>query len=174
MPTKKKGKPAPRFTLSERESVLKEALRLIRRPETWNKGSWKCQLFAKNDRGMILFKGDQAVPLKDSRGRQLYSYCLEGAVNQAIYNVLGPIRARALEAYYPNLEDPEDPGEAFSSSKPTEMISIVDLVMEMYPNRGVTLGYDFNDHRSTTHGEVIGVLRRKLRDVRAQLRKRSK
>lgn len=175
MPTKtKKRKSAPRFTLKEREAVLKEALRLIRRPETWVKGKWKCELFQKKN-GRVLFKNHEPIPFKDSRGRQVFAYCLEGAVNQAIVNVLGEKRAITLTAYYPGYADNID--DALSSSVPSKTISLTDLIMELYPKRldfGEADANVFNDHKATKHEDVLKVLRLKLKDVRAELRARSK
>lgn len=176
MGVRTRKKSAPRFTLSEKESVLKETLRLLRKPESWTKNRWKCELPARDKRGRIVYKKTgirrELVQAKDSKGRLLYQYCLEGAVNQAILNVLGEKRAIALGAYHP---DQSSENYKFTGSEGSKYVSITELLDEMFPARG--FGHDpasFNDWSQTKYEDVINLLKTRLNRIRQQIKKRAR
>ena len=105
----------PGLTQSERVQIVDEAIRLIKRPDTFIQGDWKCPVFEMpktNERFAVMTEGDeggaipaaqasippQAVQARDKDGRPLFAYCIEGAINQAGINILGPEKASRLGA----------------------------------------------------------------------------
>ena len=80
----------PRITLEEQEKILLIAKGLIREPESWTEGTWKCPLY-EDRRGTL-------VHARDDNGQKLYQYCIHGAVNEATLAVLGEKRAAVVGA----------------------------------------------------------------------------
>lgn len=86
----------PGLTDQARRSVVEEAIRLLKLPKSFVQGSWKCKLYEKKGKDSPeIINWETAAdpsptlkPLLDSQGRQQFSYCVEGAVNQAAINVL--------------------------------------------------------------------------------------
>lgn len=120
------------FTMKESLLVLDEALHLLRSPERWVRGAWKCPVWELSPSG---FKTSHQK--RDKDGSPMFAYCIEGAVNQAVINKFGPVRAAALGALRP--EACEIPGREFTNGDldtgqdgPTDLLSVNDIVRELY------------------------------------------
>lgn len=171
------GLKTPSFTLKESLVVLDEALRLIRTPERWTTGKWKCPVFATDTKGQRIRDYESRYGYKqktDKDGRPMYAYCIEGAVNQAVINKFGPIRAEQVGALragacpigeeWDFISEDLDTGEP----GPTDLISVNDIVTELY---GTEYGYikgernalSMNDSsaadKATTYERIITALK---------------
>ncbi len=148
-----------RVTTRERLAIVEETIRLIRKPETWCKGKWQCDVRSTR------------------RGDPIYAYCIDGALGVAAMSVLGPRRAAELGVY---VEDGivQDAGEV------GELLSVRRLAYDALVTRGyfhsptTRLFQDaddqqwqivYNDRRDTTHKDVIVLLRVKLRELRGAI-----
>lgn len=100
----------PGLTEKERLDIVNEAIRLIKRPANFIQGMWKCALFCKPEKPDVLVAFNDSpeggavipegfVPALDENGERQFSYCVEGAINQAGINILGTTRARELGAW---------------------------------------------------------------------------
>lgn len=77
-----------KLTLEEQEKILLVADGLLAEPGSWVQGKWKCPLYTTGSKGL--------APKCDINGQPLYGYCIQGAVNQAAVDVLGPARAELM------------------------------------------------------------------------------
>lgn len=82
------------LTPEEQEKVLLVAQGLLAEPENWVVGRWKCK-------AMHVVDGKRQQKT-DANGKGMFQYCIEGAVNQAIYDALGEERALELGAVHYN------------------------------------------------------------------------
>lgn len=179
--TLRKSKVAKKYQLSTEEQIatLTEALRLIRKPESWIKGKWRCPIYEKTPSGKLRMKNKDRVQETDSKGNPLYAYCLEGAINQAVYNLYGHDRAKTVGAWSSFGSDGGFEGDRFIY--PTATISIDGLVWDMFKDEIIEArSYTFStsatvnhasllwqDMDETTHSDVLKVLRKKLRELKA-------
>lgn len=133
------GNATPSFSLSESLTILDEALYLLRTPERWTRGFWKCEVFETDKEGNRVRDYNTTSGYKqkmDKDGKPLFAYCIEGAVNQAVINKFGEARAEQVGALrmgacpingeYTNSD--LDTGEAGA----TELLSVNDIVIELY------------------------------------------
>lgn len=176
-----------RFTTKEKIKVITEALRLLRKPEYWCKGNYACTLYVEDETGFKIMDADGSwIPRTDTKGRVLYQFCLEGAINTATFNVLGQKRAIALGAINDKYGDPiENPDEYFGGDygkgNVSDMMSLYGLAIDVigadtleYENSGESPVIDFNDDTDTEYPDVMKFLRTKRSQLNAQLRKREK
>lgn len=169
-------------TLAERADIVKEALRLIRKPESWVRGEWKCPLYTD---GEVVVPRTQVAPyqldtefhpLTDKAGNPQHAYCVEGAINQAAVNVLGTDRALKVGVG----------GASLNGGIVTEMVSVNQFLRDL-PEEGNGRGRRFHDvwigdtyrpaqdlNDRGNHEAVLAVLRARLRQLRTQLRKGGK
>ena len=146
------------LTGQEQIDVLERALFHLRTPERWCQGEWVCTIPAHNDKGYI------------------NAYCLEGAINQAVVDLYGEDRAKELGAWDESLGIAVEDG-----TTPTEIISLNETVIELYPSElekwmagrpdGNTdfLAMVWQDKEGRTWEDVTGLLRGKLASLRAQV-----
>jgi len=178
------------FTLREKADVLKEALRLLRKPENWVTGDWKCELVTDGE-FVVARKDDLALrpgrssfePYVDKQGRQQYAYCVEGAINQAMINVLGKERARSIGQVTES---------GMTSGAPAELVSVNELLRSMAdpeeelitfegaqtydlhrPAQGVNDSLSSYTKKSREHGHAVvtKLLRKRLNQLRYQIKK---
>lgn len=163
----------PRFTLAEREKVVEEAINLIKEPANWTTGKWKCPLYQTDEEGNTVYENDVPLLAHDLYNRPVSQYCIEGAVNQAVVNVLGEKRAIKLGAY------DEDEGDIaaseFASIWPTDILGIDDRAREKYPDicedeeRASMVLNDYYDHEPEVgHKRILGLLRDTLDTIKAK------
>lgn len=160
-------------TEEEKEQILRHALGLIREPQSWTMGSWKCPMPEINlDLTMkINPKTGQYVQATDDNGRPLFQYCVHGALNQATYDILGEERAIELGAINPLEEnDSRFNGSESQYGLPAFWIGVESLAYEEYGHEAM----EFNDGaancepedeevaRETRHQQVLGLLRTRL------------
>lgn len=132
------GSSTPSFTLKEGIAVLDEALSLLATPEQWTTGAWKCAIFKRDPKtGFIKYDEDgNAVQKTDKQNRPMYAYCIEGAVNQAVINKFGAVRAKALGALSPVAPKAEDTSsytnEEISGPQACDLLSVNDITRELY------------------------------------------
>jgi hypothetical protein len=168
---------APKISLEEQKKILLHAIGLIREPETWVQGSWKCPV-PETKNGKAVLKSDGSIlGAKDRNGNDLYQYCIEGAVNQATYDILGEERALALGA----AKYSETTGELIFQSDehdfgwdPTLLLGLDEISKKLYGCNA--LEYNDHDHEdedtdpSETHKGVLGILNTGLRQVTDKLK----
>lgn len=110
-------------TIDEQINIVKRARSLIWEPTSWVQGSWKCELVAQD-----------GTMLKTPNGTPKYQYCVEGAINQATYDVIGEKRALALGAVKFNEEtgllDFQGNGDEVGGFDPTELLGIDKLAQD--------------------------------------------
>ena len=148
-----------RVSTRERLAIVEEAIRLIRKPGTWTKGKWRCEVG------------------ETRRGDPVYGYCIDGAVGYAALRVLGPKRAAALKVKAYDEGDSDDGGTV------ADLLSVRRLAFDALVERGVYCGTDdfdesldysyqveFNDRNETTHGDVLALLRKKARELRVKVK----
>lgn len=126
------------LTKQERVAVVKEAIRLVKHPETFIQGQWKCPLYVQPgvedvlipeiDSYRALHRG--LVRALDESDRPIYSYCVEGAVNQAGINILGVERATYFGATHGAVEHGEL--EPSHNSDFVEYLSVNDVARIMF------------------------------------------
>jgi hypothetical protein len=165
----------PQFTRAEKVAVLTEALRLLRKPESWVKGSWKC--LVTTARWDDHEYNSEAEPVLDSRGRPQFAYCLEGAINQAVVNVLGEKRAERLgaigiETWHYEVKGQRYIESAVDGGAPTRLISITELLKAENMLDECQPANHFNDDGATTHADVIDVLKRRRNQLKKELGKK--
>lgn len=119
-------------TEEEQENILRTAIGLILEPDSWTPGTWKCE-------ARDLKSGEQKF---DANGKPLYQYCIQGALNQATYDVLG--EGRALELGAVNL-DPNG-GINFNNGDspvgyPAHWLGVDEVAAELYDLEALS----FND-----------------------------
>lgn len=157
-------------TPEEKEQILRHALGLIREPESWVSGQWKCPAWEISDRGSVIV-GKQK---EDANGKKLYQYCVHGALNQATYDVLGKERAEQLGAISRGV--PLDNVEAFNGGDsewgvPATWLGIDRLASELYYRAAMPYndaGMDYSPpeleehHTLNQHQGVLHILRTRL------------
>lgn len=167
------------ITLEEQEQILEEAYSLILDPKHWTPGKWKCPLYETDGKGRVIAGEDGAViQAKTANGIPMYQYCIEGAVNQATFNILGEERALAVGAVAYR-DDPEgyvDPnGLSFQGNEelatyPTRALGLNAITEDLY---GMESAMSFNDDNDgeeiDTHEGVLTILRTGLERVRIRL-----
>lgn len=190
------------LTPAERQAVVEESIRLIKRPDTFVQGEWKCPLYEKPKThelvpvtdydlrvGRVHETGEsleKLVPAKDTSGRPLFAYCVEGAVNQAGINVLGVDRAITYGAA--SGEEKYGEADVQRDSKFIEYLSVNEVARVMFadifreygdmedpmfsesPAQLINDGekgdlYGSGD-RTVAHGRVMQMLRRRLTQLR--------
>jgi hypothetical protein len=144
------------LTLEEKKKILLTAESLIREPDNWIRGVWKCPAVRvpRDKRG----RPGRPEHATDANGNQLFNYCIEGAVNEATYRVLGKERLAELGAS--TIFGKED------ARKPTAMLGLNAISRELY---GVG-AMNYNDRKSSTHEGVLAILRTGLKEVTAKLK----
>ena len=156
------GLKTPSFTLKESLVILDEALRLIRTPERWTTGKWKCPVYERDPKHPGDYLRDPETgsfkQKRDKDGRLMFAYCIEGAVNQAVINKFGPIRAEQVGALRPgscpiNEAELDFGNEALDAYRSlpggggisaTGLISVDDIVIELYAKE---YGFMKGEHR---------------------------
>jgi len=171
----------PRFTLAEQEKVVERAIQLIKEPVTWTTGKWKCDLYETDDKGNFIH--DENGELKqacDLFNRPLSQYCIEGAINQATYDVVGENRAIKLGAYnrHDKVENEGFQGDADGAGTyPTQILGIDELAAARYPDvceyeehPAMVLNDHFNDPETKAkgHGVMLGLLQDTLASIKAK------
>jgi hypothetical protein len=166
----------PRFTLAEKEKVVEEAIKLIKEPASWTTGKWKCDVYLTDENGyLIRDENGNAQPARDFLNRPLAQYCIEGAVNQATYNVVGEERAKKLGAYsdVAGFEGNND-----VSVWPTDLLGIDELARRKFPE--IIGEEDGEDHAAMTvndhyeyepeegHRNILGLLSDSLAQIKAK------
>ena len=133
------GQNTPSFTMKESLEVVDEALRLLATPEQWTTGRWKCEIFERDPKQFDRIKRDpvtgECIVKRDEEGRQVFAYCIEGAVNQAVINKFGPIRAKALGALDPAAPlkvETEYGNEQINQGGACDLLSVNDITRELY------------------------------------------
>lgn len=130
------------MTVDEQIAIIKRARSLIYEPESWVQGSWKCELVAP----------DGTLP-KGPNGTPQYQYCVEGAINQATYDVLGERRAQDVGAIRFNattgMLDFQGNEEELGYD-PTKLLGIDELTQDMF---GFDCAMEFNDHEEDARNE---------------------
>lgn len=161
----------PRFTKKERLAVLEEALRLIRKPHSFVQSNWKCQAIKRDPETgtpVIDFVTGKYQPILVN-GKPIYSYCVEGAVNEATVTVLGVERAWKLGACNKRGQVKEDGNLA-------DNLSINVVARELFGDdlaewgysadscsaRHVNDGYKWGD----SHKAVLKILRKKIKELK--------
>lgn len=128
---------------------MDEALRLLDSPEKWTTGTWKCEIYELNK------KTGLREPRTDKKGRQVYAYCIEGAVNQAVINKFGPIRAKelgALRPEAPNKVESEYLSQQIDCGGACNLISVNDIAVELYADEWEILRHlDDNNARAAQY-----------------------
>lgn len=163
----------PRFTLEEREKVVAEAISLIKEPANWTTGQWKCDVYETDKKGNVLKDEDgEPIRARDHFNRPLAQYCIQGAVNQATYNVLGERRAMALGAW--SGETVEEDGVM------TELLGIDDLARELYPeitdddeSSAMTVNDHFASNPAEGHKTILGLLNTTLDRIRSKRKEKA-
>jgi hypothetical protein len=114
--------------------------------------------------------------MKDENGRPMFAYCIEGAINQATYDVLGEKRALALGAIKVNGDDTLsfDGQEDALGFDPTMLLGLDQIAYEWYGEEledgdGGACAMAYNDNIGTHEG-VLGLLREGLARVRAKMK----
>lgn len=171
------------ITLEEQEKILRVATGLIREEANWIKGAWKCPVYEYTPSGKPRRMNGEQVLAKDDNGMPLYKHCVEGAVNQAVYNVLGEERAIELGAAWIDHDeqvrfDGENGEEKISY--PTEMMQLNRIAFELYREEMGWSGEYYDDSRYAmgyndgvgTHKGVLNILKTRLKEVVAELRAR--
>jgi hypothetical protein len=156
-------------TIDEQIKIVKHARSLISEPGSWVQGSWTCQL--------VTPYGEVA---KTPNGSPRYQYCVEGAMNQATYDIIGEKRALALGAVKFNEEtgllDFQGNGESQDGFDPTALMGIDALAkdegfasaLEMNDSGPETYEEDDEDHQKffvDLHKNVVGLLTAKLEEL---------
>lgn len=126
------------LTVEERRQVVTEAIRLIKRPESFVQGHWKCPLwFHREEPNVLIPEGDDyiarrrgLIQVKDENDRPVFSYCIEGAINQAGINVLGLDRARHFGAYAGQSKWGEP--QPYDSAEFSEYLSVNEVARIMF------------------------------------------
>lgn len=142
-------------SIDEQIQIVKRARSLIWERESWVQGSWKCKI------------PDATTP----NGGEKYQYCVEGALNQATYDVLGEQRALTLGAVvFDNSTGFLDFKGKEDRDNPASLLGIDELVQDQF---GFTRAMEFNDsepedededgaHYGNVHKGLIEVLSTRL------------
>lgn len=157
----------------EKEKILRHALGLIREPQSWTTGEWKCPLPEYDAAGQPKVNpvtGD-FVQQKDENDRPLFQYCVHGALNQATYDILGEERAIQLGAFNPDAEERASfSGGTSQWGLPATWLGIDEIAAEEYGIEAMT----YNDQHSVgraqyrdeesaqQHQGVLHLLRKRL------------
>lgn len=165
------------LTLEEQEKVLLVAESYLREPESWVRGKWKCPVVPYGST-------EQAT---DKNGNPVYQYCIQGAVHQAAYDVLGKERALELGAIterevegdggtHNNVDGYSLRGGRYTGIPTmTERLGLDDITQELYRrSHGALQAMEYNDHEKSTHEGVLEIIRTKLGRVREALGKEKK
>lgn len=153
------------LTLEEQEKILILAEALIAEPENWIKGKWKCPVWEGGERKT------------DANGQKVFQYCIEGAVHQAAFDVLGEDRARELGAIGDESGETDRVGPEFYNSAGgwnlrgntrngktmTARMGLDDIAYELYSR---CRALEVNDDSVRAHEKVLTILRTKLSRVR--------
>lgn len=176
------------LTLEEQEKILIVADGLLAEEDNWVKGMWKCPAVARDEEGRPIRKDNYGYEqATDKNGNRLYNYCIEGAVNQATYDVVGEERARALGAIKGKGEELTFDGSNNRSS-PTKRMGLDKIAYDLFADemkdmgiwRGSTkrtssgLAMSYNDHASYAYKGVKKILRTRLTEVQKALGRRKK
>lgn len=162
-------------TEEEKEQILRHALGLIREPESWTTGRWKCPMpeYGPDGSPKQNPKTGQIVQRKDDNDRPLYQYCIHGALNQATYDILGEERAIELGAFNPSIEG----DEAFNGNDtsqwgvPAHWLGIDRVSAQEYGSEamgyndegeGFIAGRYENEEAAKHHQGVLHILRTRL------------
>jgi len=135
------------MTVEEQIEIIKRARALIHEPTSWAQGAWKCEVKKFDETGTY-------VPACTPNGTPQYAYCVEGAINQATYDVIGEGRAMHLGAVVFN----EETGlldfkgnEELLGYDPTKLLGIDELAQDMF---GFDCAMEYNDHEEESDGEA--------------------
>lgn len=177
----------PSIAMEDQEKILILAESLIREPETWVEGEWKCPLWeTEPGTSAPRLENGRPVQAKDKNGRPLYQYCIEGAVNQATLDVLGQERAVELNAVdVQGDEVVHNVGEfnheresAYERVNPTELLGLNQVALDLAEDEGWLdrvngsdrAAMSLNDEWGQGHQAVLKVLRTRLKQVQEQLK----
>ena len=137
-------------TTEQQIEILRRAHALVKEPDSWVQGSWKCPVVIP---GAISGNAVATTP----NGTPRYQYCIEGAVNQATYDVLGEERAKALGA----VRFDQEKGElVFSGAEdelgydPTMLFGLDTIASDLY---GYECALEYNDHEPEMHMDDDGI-----------------
>lgn len=120
------------FTPQEGLLVVDEALRLLATPDTFVQGTWKCSVPEVNKEGQPIIQGAIVRQARDEQGRPVYAYCIEGAINQATLNMLGPVRALELGALMHKVGTDDPSNDDLRSGQATELLSLNALADKLF------------------------------------------
>lgn len=173
------------LTLEEQEKILIVAEGLIREPENWITGKWKCPVI----------KDDKHA--EDVNGEKLYQYCVEGAVNEAAIQVVG--LERLHKEFGVVNPDPSQEGYYYFSPEViartgaedlTDLLGLDDIAFKFHGeelnwvSRKDALGaLGYNDSRRSSplkedmreiHEGVLNILRTGLKNVRKRIKAQKK
>lgn len=163
-------------TEEEKEQILRHALGLIREPESWTTGRWKCPMPEYNPdwSPKIDPVSHELVQKKDANGRPLYQYCVHGALNQATYDILGEERAIELGAFNPHAGDDDTAFNGNDSSVwgvPAHWLGIDRMAQDEYGSddamshndrNGFEPGKYEDEKAAKQHQSVLHLLRKRL------------
>lgn len=178
----------PTLTEEEALAVVKEADRLLKTEETWTTGTWKCPVHVTDDCGRIVRDEMKKPILKtDEQGRQVYAYCIEGAVNQAVVNLFGRERAVEIGALHPDaltifqdVDDHDLPDKVLGRGEATFRISLDEVALRLYSHEIVRDEEDEGEIRGSAQAvnddigefsEIKNILSVKLRELKARVRR---
>jgi len=146
----------PRLSTAEKEAIVEGAFSLIEEPANWTHGTWKCPVYKTDEKGhMLKDESGHPIPEYDRYNRPLAQYCIEGAVNQASFNVLGETRARRF-------------GVREDNSDMTERLGLDELTRKLYPDYECAM--DYNDG-ARSHEGIVTLLQTRLKELRTKLRR---
>jgi hypothetical protein len=151
-------------TIDEQIKIVKRARNLIWEPTSWVQGSWKCQLVTPD-----------GIAAKNENGSPQFQYCVEGALNQATYDVIGEKRALEIGAVRFNDETgliDFQGNEDKLGFDPAKLLGIDHLAAEngyecaMEMNDSEPDDYEEDpDYYKRLHESVVGMLSNKLSEL---------
>lgn len=174
------------LTLEEQEKILLVAKALLKEPDSWVQGTWRCPAFKSDANGYPIFKDGKGVQKTDANGNPLFQYCIEGAVNQAAYNVLGEdrvfnmltsgVKTSAEMKKLQMAEGGDSASAALSGGRVADHLGLNKIAQELY---GTETAMEYNDANTDedecaefngTHEGVLEILNRRLAEVQKRLR----
>lgn len=164
------------MTFEEQEKILTVAENLIREPDNWVEGHWKCPI-GKNGLPISQTEVANGEQKLDKNDRPQFAYCVEGALNEATLAVLGQERALELGAITLNGNGEvvnNGEGKQAVGHDPARLLGINELAQELY-GADSALGYNDGDWGDGEHEErqghagVLNLIRTQLGRVRDQI-----
>lgn len=155
----------PRIPLKDQETILMVAEGYLAEEENWIRGKWKCPATGPTEDG----RGYEHKT--DDNGQPLYQYCIQGAINQATYDVLGEERAISLGAVVFNkATNSLDFRGRPESVNPTRSLGLNRIATKLFGPH-IEEAMQYNDHPQSTHDGVLSILRTRLKEVRTRMQR---